>query len=81
MGLPLRFLNPANYRSMVRIARISDSLSKHMKKRCAYCDLDLGIGNETPVVEFVEHLADKHPDEIKPEDVENYRKLIKKMTK
>lgn len=81
MGMPLKFFNPANFRAMIDIAKISDSLSKHMKKRCAYCDLDLGVGDDYPVVAFVEHLAEKHLDKIEANDIDNYHKLIKKMTK
>lgn len=81
IGMPLKFFNPANFQAMVRIAKISDSISKHMKKRCAYCDLDLGIGDDYPVVSFVEHLAEEHPDKIDANDVEKYRNIIKKMTK
>lgn len=65
---------------MVTIAKISHSLDKHMKKRCAYCDLDLGLGNEFPVVEFVNHLIKRHPDVIDPKDVDDYNKLIKRMS-
>ena len=81
MGIGLKFLNPRNLRSMIQIAKISDSLDKHLKKRCAYCDMDMGLGNEVPVVEFVDHLAKKHPDKIDAEDIENYRKLIKKVVR
>ena len=66
---------------MVMIAKISGSLDKHLMKRCAYCDLDLGLGNEYPVVKFVDHLVDRHSDKIDPGDVEHYHKLIKKMTR
>lgn len=76
-----KFFNPRNLRSMVDIAKISNSLDNHMNKRCAYCNMDLGLGDEVPVVEFVEHLAEKHLDKIQPRDIETYRKLIKKMTR
>ena len=52
-----------------------------MNKRCAYCDLDLGNGDEYPVIEFVNHLAEKHLDMIKPEDIKHYEKLIDKVTR
>lgn len=81
MGLSLKFFNPANYKAMIDIAKISDGLSKHMSKRCAYCDLDLGTGEDFPVVQFVDHLVGEHPDKISPDDVEHYRKLIEKVTK
>ena len=80
MGI-MKFLDPRNTRLMVDIARISESLDKHMIKRCAYCPLDLGTGKDTPVVEFVNHLAEKHPDKIDAKDVENYKKIIDKVTK
>ena len=81
MGIGLKMLNPRNTRTMIQIAKISHSLEKHMKKRCAYCDLDMGLGDEFPVVDFVNHLADKHIDCIKAEDVEGYKKLIDKVTR
>ena len=79
MGLGMKFFNPANFRNMAMIARLSNSLDKHMNKRCAYCGLDMGIGDEFPVVEFVEHLASQHQDKIAQEDIEGYNKLIKRM--
>ena len=81
MGIPLRFFDPRNLKAMVNIAKVSDGLDKHMKKRCAYCDLDMGLGNDYPVVEFINHLAERHPDKIEPKDVETYRKVIEKLTK
>ena len=81
MGLGMKFFNPKNYKAMWDIGKISSSLNRHMKKRCAYCDMDMGLGDDYPVVEFVEHLAAQHSDKIAPEEVEGYRKLIKRMTK
>jgi len=78
MGLLSKFTNPGNYRTMVDIAKISHKLEAHMNKRCAYCDLDLG--KETPVVEFVQHLADRHIDKIDEKEVETYQKIIRKVT-
>ncbi len=80
MGI-LKYLDPRNTRFMLDIARISESLDKHMIKRCAYCSLDLGTGKDTPVVEFIDHLVEKHPDKIDAKDVENYKKIIDKVTK
>ena len=77
----LKFLDPRNTRFMLDIAKISESLDKHMMKRCAYCSKDLGTGQDTPVVEFIDHLAEKHPEKIEAKDVENYRKIIDKVTK
>lgn len=79
MGL-IKFLNPRNYRQMINILRISNNLDKHMKKRCAYCDWDMGTGDEVPIVEFVNHLAENHLDKIDAGDVEVYRKMIKDLT-
>ncbi len=80
MGIGLKMLDPRNTRKMLQIAKISHSLDKHMKKRCAYCDFDMGSGDEFPVVDFVKHLADKHIDCIKAEDVAGYKRLIGKVT-
>ena len=77
----LKFFDPRNTRFMLDIAKISESLDKHMMKRCAYCSKDLGTGQDTPVVEFIDHLAEKHPEKIEAKDVENYRKIIDKVTK
>lgn len=66
---------------MVTLTKLSNGLSLHMLKRCAYCDLDLGTGDEYPVTEFVKHLSDKHLDKIKPEDIKWYKKLVDKATK
>ncbi len=82
MGLGMKLLNIKNYRGMVQIAKISNSLDKHMKKRCAYCDnFDMGVGDDAPVVEFVKHLAENHPTLIDPKDITTYEKLIKKLTR
>jgi len=80
MGLGFKMLNPRNMRNMVTITKLSSSLMGHMKKRCAYCDMDMGQGDDYPVIDFVKHLADKHLDKIKAEDIEHYNKLIKKVT-
>ena len=66
-------------RSMTIIARISSSLQIHMKKQCAYCDLDLGLGDNFSVVEFVDHLVKKHSDKVPEGDINQYRKLIKRV--
>ena len=76
-----KFLNPRNYKQMINILRISNNLEKHMNKRCAYCDWDMGSGDEVPIVEFVNHLAEKHLDKIDVEDVETYKKMVEKLTK
>ena len=81
MGMGLKFFNPGNMRQMINIAKVSDGLDKHMKKRCAYCDLEMGFGTDYPVVEFIEHLAERHPDKIDPKDVEAYRKVVERLTK
>ena len=81
MGLPLKFLNPGNLRQMIAITKLSDGLNLHMNKKCAYCDdFNLGIG-DVPVIGFVQHLAEKHLDKIKPEDIKWYEKLVVKATK
>ncbi len=79
MGLGLKFFNPANFRQMINIAKVSDGLEKHMKKECAYCGMKMGIGTEFPVVEFIDHLAEKHSDKIDAKDVESYKKVIKRL--
>ncbi len=79
MGIGIKMLNPSNYRTMMGLAKISAGLELHLKKSCAYCDLD--FGNEIPVIEFVEHMATKHEDKILPEDIKKYRRLIAKITK
>ena len=66
---------------MVMITKLSSSLSGHMKKRCAYCDLDLGKGDDYPVVDFVNHLEENHQDILSEENIKNYRKLIEKATR
>ena len=80
MGI-IKFLDPRNTRFMLDIAKISDGLNKHMSKKCAYCPLELGTGEDFPVVKFINHLAERHPDKIDVKDVENYRKIIDKVTK
>lgn len=73
-----KILDPRNMGNMVHIAKLSASLDKHIGKRCLYCDKDLG--NNPPVIEFVNHLVNRHPDKIDARDVEGYHKLIKKVT-
>ena len=73
-----KLFNVSNYRNFISIAKISQSLEHHMNKRCAYCDLDLG--RDTPVVTFVQHLAEEHLDHIDQKDIDTYRKIIKKVT-
>ena len=65
---------------MINIAKVSDGLDKHMKKRCAYCGLEMGLGTDYPVVEFINHLAEKHPDKIDAKDVEAYLRVVKRVT-
>ena len=79
MGLGLRMLNPRNMRDMILITKISSNLNSHLKKRCAYCDKDFGIG-DSPVFELVAHLEESHPDKIEPKDLQHYKKMIKKVT-
>jgi len=79
MGLASKILNPGNVRGMLQIAKLSNRLSQHIKKRCGYCELDLGIGDDYPVVDFVKHLSDEHRDKIDPQDIKTYEKLIKKV--
>ena len=81
MGIPLRFFNPSNYRAMVDIAKISSGLDKHMTKKCAYCDLELGLGDTYPVIEFVDHMATKHAEKISPDEIKKYKKIIEKATR
>ena len=81
MGLGLRFFNPRNLKEMINIAKVSDGLDKHMKKRCAYCDMDMGLGTEFPIVQFINHLAEKHPDNIDPKDIESYLRVVKRVTR
>jgi len=71
------FLQPRN---AILIAKISSRLDGHLMKRCAYCDMDLGLGDTYPVIEFVKHLSDKHPDKVDERDIKTYNKLIKKLT-
>jgi len=78
MGLGGKFF--ANPRAMVLIAKISTRLDIHLHKKCAYCPLELGLGNEYPVVEFVEHLKEKHPEKIPEGDIKLYEKLIKRLS-
>lgn len=81
MGIGLKMLNPRNMRTMINIAKISDNLSRHIKKRCAYCDMDMGHGDDYSVVEFVAHLEQQHAEHIDPKDLEVYKKMIKKVTR
>ena len=59
-----------------RMAKVSNSIDKHINKRCAYCDFDLK--NELHVVEFLEHLLTIHPEKVEAKDIEEYNKIIKK---
>lgn len=76
MGIGIKFFNPKNLRQMVDIAKVSNGLDKHMKKRCAYCDM--GLGTELPIVEFIDHLAENHLDKVDAKDIENYQRLVKR---
>ena len=79
MGLGSKLFNIGNIRSMTEIAKLSNKLSMHMKKRCAYCDMDMGSGDDYAVVDFVRHLNDMHAEHIAPQDIKTDEKLIKKM--
>ena len=79
MGLLGKFTDIRNMKGMIEVIKLSNRLSKHMNKKCRYCDLDLGSGDEYPVVDFVHHLTEKHMDIIDPDDVKLYEKLIKKV--
>ena len=79
MRIGLKFFNPKNMRQMVDIAKVSSGLDKHMKKRCAYCDdMDMGLGTELPIVEFIDHLTEKHLDKVDASDIKNYQRLVKR---
>tara|TARA_R100000750_G_C2317183_1_gene84863 strand:- start:69 stop:311 length:243 start_codon:yes stop_codon:yes gene_type:complete len=75
-----KFLNVGNYKQMMQISRLSNSLDKHMLKRCAYCNKDMGSGDDMPVVEFIAHLAEYHTDKIDAKDIDIYKKMVKKVT-
>ena len=81
MGVLMKMMRPGNMRQMVNIAKISSEIQQHMKNRCAYCDLDMGIGADYPVIEFLDHLEKKHSDKIKEEDLKLYRKIIGRAVK
>ena len=79
MGFLTKFLNPRNTRDMLLISKLSNSLMGHMRKRCGYCEMDMGTGDNFEVIAFVEHLEKEHTDMIEPDDLVRYRKLIKKV--
>ena len=81
MGLGIKLLNPRNIMQMRNMVKISSGMDLHMKKRCAYCDLDLGYGKEAPLVEFLAHLEKKHPEKIMPNEIEIYKKIIVGLTR
>ena len=79
MGM-FKFMAPRNMRQMIQVSKVSGELDKNMKKRCAYCDKDYGLGDDTPVIEFLDHMVSAHSGILKDKDVELYRKIIKKLT-
>lgn len=76
-----KFFIAKNWKGMMQVAKLSNKLDKHMKKRCAYCDMDMGTGDNVPVVDFVDHLIAEHPEKITPDEAESFRKLLKKVGK
>ena len=54
------------------IEETSKDIDTHLAKRCAYCDMDMGIGSEVLVVDFIRHLLDKHKEKILSEQQEKY---------
>ena len=66
-----------NFRQQIQMARVGTNINKHMKKRCAYCDLDFGHGNQTPVLEFIKHLEEKHNDKLIPSELEEFKRVLK----
>jgi len=71
-----KLFNPRNIRQFIKIAKISSDLDKHMKKRCGYCDeMDMGFGNEVPIVDFVNHLKENHPEKVLPDQMKTFEKL------
>lgn len=81
MGILMKMMNPRNMRQMINLSKISTEINRHMNNRCAYCDLDMGIGADYPVVEFLDHLEKEHPDKIEEKDLKLYRKIIGRVVK
>ena len=61
-----------------KIAEMSEDLNRHMKKRCAYCDLDLGLGYDIQVMEFLEHIELNHLEVLEPDKLRAYKGLLLK---
>jgi len=78
MGIGLKLMNPRNIKDMFAIAKFSGDMDKHMKKRCAYCDEDMGIGGEVAVTDFVKHLRDEHSENVPPDELGKLEKFLKK---
>ena len=72
-----KLTNPRNIRDFWKIAKVSSELDKHMKKRCGYCDeMEMGFGDEVPVIDFIKHLKEKHPDKVTPDQLKQFEKLV-----
>ena len=81
MGILLKMMNPRKMRQMINLSKSSNEINKHMNNRCAYCGMDMGIGADYPVVEFLDHLEKEHPDKIEENDLKLYRKIIGRVVK
>jgi hypothetical protein len=70
-----RIWNPV---TQVRIAEISGRIDPYLSKSCYFCKEDFGTGQDVQVVDFINHLIDKHPLNIDKESMTKDKEFILK---
>ena len=69
-------LNPA---TQMRIATITANIDPYLTKHCFVCGESFGTGQNVQVVSFIDHLIEKHPLNIKLDEMQKDKEwLIKK---
>lgn len=63
-------------RHMFKIQECYQFINEHTAKRCLYCDLELGDALNVPVIEFLTHLKEKHPEKMESTKLEKWIKMF-----
>lgn len=69
-------MNPFKFRKYQKLAETSQKLDMYLAKRCVFCDMDMGVGQDVLVAEFIEHLLTKHKDKLTEEQYGEFHRLL-----
>ena len=54
---------------------------KHSHFQCKFCKKDLGLLNEIPVVDFINHMRDKHYEDVDSDEIDKFFQLFQRLNK